>query len=769
MDGVDPWRDGSLVNAGRSAAKAFEAVESRARDDRRWRWLCLAPHAFAAGQGLFGQLKSQMLKQFPHEFVAGLELADQQLPDDAHRGRGWLAEGMAKYHHALYHASDAYILNADPTSTELFEIGSRTTMFKMAEPTIEALRQAFLAADSRIRLTLARSATGHDLSAGQALEAVPLRRPWLREISITGGTSFFGGQANGTPFSTSIRLNPDLTCVIGGRMAGKSTLLDGLRVAFDFPMPIDEQVSADVQGRGRERFLSGSPAIAVDICGPADPTANVNARWPAVFFTQRELQQAITDQAGLRDLLFQLVPGQGEVLRGQFAEIASLARSIRRAIPDLTRAIADVGDADQALSGADAAKAGLERHERVGAGRLSTAQADVGRLRATAAKVDAASDLIQATVAGIDIPASVDLDTPLIAGVLSTEAKVELAARADAVRASLAETAVAVAAYKIVIDEAATAGQQLSDQLRAEIEAALVAGGGTAEELSQFVALSATAQEHEQRRIRAEAARQQLAGVRDRLAGLWGRLSEARANHREAMRTVVETIATRFEEKVRVLVQEDGVDAELEAWVHTLKERGVTRWWNDRSRVISPATLLDAADQDDLAAVGMSDQVAETFASALTEFRRWELCALNTPDRYVLQLLVGPGDYREMARLSGGSQVSLLLSLLLETDDDRPLVIDQPEEELDKAYLFDVVLPALRRLKGLRQILFVTHDANIVVNGDADQVVYLRADSDRGWVEADGAIETDSVRAAILTVLDGGEAAFELRSRKYGF
>ena len=220
---------------------------------------------------------------------------------------------------------------------------------------------------------------------------------------------------------------------------------------------------------------------------------------------------------------------------------------------------------------------------------------------------------------------------------------------------------------------------------------------------------------------------------------------------------------------MRVEVHEDGVDSELEAWIHTLKERGVTRWWNDRTQVIGPAKLLDAVDSGDLAAVGMSEQVAETFASVLTKSRRWELCSANTPDRYVLQLMVAPGEYRDMARLSGGSQVSLLLSLLLETDDDRPLVIDQPEEELDKAYLFDVVLPALRRLKGLRQILFVTHDANIVVNGDADQVVYLQADSDRGWVAAEGAIETDSVRDAILTVLDGGEAAFELRSRKYGF
>jgi ABC-type cobalamin/Fe3+-siderophores transport system ATPase subunit len=131
--------------------------------------------------------------------------------------------------------------------------------------------------------------------------------------------------------------------------------------------------------------------------------------------------------------------------------------------------------------------------------------------------------------------------------------------------------------------------------------------------------------------------------------------------------------------------------------------------------------------------------------------------------------MVADDQFRPMPELSGGQQVSILLSLLLESDDVRPLLIDQPEEELDKSYLFETVLPALRRLKGRRQIVFVTHDANIVVNGDADEVVVLRATADEGSISAEGAIETPAVRDAILVTLDGGEDAFELRARKYGF
>lgn len=769
MDGVDPWRAGSLVNAGRSAADAFAAMASRSREDGTWDWLCLAPHAFASQQGLFGQLKSQMLKQFRHQFIAGLELGDSQLPD-AHVGRDWLAVGMGRYHHAFLHASDAYRLNPDPTSTALDELGSRTTMFKLAEPRIEALRQAFLGADSRIRLTMVRDpAGGEGLAKGVELEALPLGRPWLRAVTVRGGTSFFGGHDGGAAIATTIRLNPDLTCIIGGRMSGKSTLLDGLRVAFGFPLPIDDQVAEDVRGRGRDRFLSGSPEVDVDVCGPTDPTADIRTQWPAVFFTQRELQQAVADQEGLRDLLFQLVPGRAPELRSQFATIGELTSQIRSTVPQLARALSDLGEAEQALAGADAARAGLERHERVGAARLSAAQADVGRIRSVSSRAADAEQSLAAAVGDLDALVVPAVTTERIGATLDATRQVELLGHADAARNTHRQTVASVAAYRTIADEVAVAAQSQASNLRAELERALIAEGGTAEELNQFVALSAVAQDHEERRIRAESTRTRLGTVRARLTELNRTQSAARTTHREAMSEVIASIAARFDDRIRVLVDANGVQDELETWILSLRERGVTRWWNDREYTISPVDLLDAADAGNLGTVGMSDQVAATFTAVLSEPRRWEVHGVSTPDRYVLQLLVGPGDYRDMARLSGGSQVSLLLSLLLESDDSRPLVIDQPEEELDKAYLFDVVLPALRRLKGVRQIVFVTHDANIVVNGDADQVVFLKADADRGWVQAEGAIEQAPIREAILTVLDGGEAAFELRSRKYGF
>ena len=125
--------------------------------------------------------------------------------------------------------------------------------------------------------------------------------------------------------------------------------------------------------------------------------------------------------------------------------------------------------------------------------------------------------------------------------------------------------------------------------------------------------------------------------------------------------------------------------------------------------------------------------------------------------------------YRPLEQLSGGNQASVLLELLLRSADQNPLVIDQPEDELDGRFLSEQIVPLLRRLKGRRQIIFATHSANVVVNGDADQVLYLDATHDNGWIAAGGAIEHPDVRDAILRTLDGGEDAFTLRWAKYGF
>jgi ABC-type Mn2+/Zn2+ transport system ATPase subunit len=91
---------------------------------------------------------------------------------------------------------------------------------------------------------------------------------------------------------------------------------------------------------------------------------------------------------------------------------------------------------------------------------------------------------------------------------------------------------------------------------------------------------------------------------------------------------------------------------------------------------------------------------------------------------------------RDFSKLSMGQQQSVLLALMLSSDSKAPLIIDQPEDNLDGEVIFHSLVPVLRRAKERRQIIIVTHNANIAVLGDAEQIVALKSTSDKSRVVA---------------------------------
>ncbi len=117
--------------------------------------------------------------------------------------------------------------------------------------------------------------------------------------------------------------------------------------------------------------------------------------------------------------------------------------------------------------------------------------------------------------------------------------------------------------------------------------------------------------------------------------------------------------------------------------------------------------------------------------------------------------------------LSMGERAIVLLKILLSLD-DKPLLIDQPEEHLDNRFIFNELVPAFRSAKKRRQILIATHNANLVVNTDAEQIIV--AEPDAGLIKYScGAIEDLNIRDKITQLLEGGELAFKKREEKYGY
>jgi DNA repair exonuclease SbcCD ATPase subunit len=127
----------------------------------------------------------------------------------------------------------------------------------------------------------------------------------------------------------------------------------------------------------------------------------------------------------------------------------------------------------------------------------------------------------------------------------------------------------------------------------------------------------------------------------------------------------------------------------------------------------------------------------------------------------------------DIEQLSSGTRgiVLLLLYLAIDADDDRPLIIDQPEENLDPQSVFQDLVPAFREARRRRQIIIVTHNANLVINTDVDQVIVARCGPHRlGQLPEitymSGGLENAAVRGAVCAVLEGGERAFRERARR---
>ncbi len=128
-------------------------------------------------------------------------------------------------------------------------------------------------------------------------------------------------------------------------------------------------------------------------------------------------------------------------------------------------------------------------------------------------------------------------------------------------------------------------------------------------------------------------------------------------------------------------------------------------------------------------------------------------------------------DGAEVEQLSPGTRgiVLLLLYLAIDQRDERPLIIDQPEENLDPKSIHNELVEHFRRAKQRRQIIVVTHNANIVVNADADQVIVAECGPHRTAPDityTSGALENATIRKHVCEILEGGEEAFRERAKR---
>jgi type III restriction enzyme len=193
----------------------------------------------------------------------------------------------------------------------------------------------------------------------------------------------------------------------------------------------------------------------------------------------------------------------------------------------------------------------------------------------------------------------------------------------------------------------------------------------------------------------------------------------------------------------------------------------------------SLATHNSATTNDPLPATGRLDkcnfiQTEKTrLAAGLTPAKWLDLSVTELEFNPIFRYCVNKDthEFIDFADASAGQQATALLTVLL-NQPGAPLIIDQPEDDVDSKMSPEIVRK-MWTAKRRRQFIFSSHNANLVVNGDAELVIccdYVKAgDQTGGQIKAVGAIDSPRIKDEITLVTEGGKEAFKLRKEKYGF
>ena len=619
---------------------------------------------------------------------------------------------------------------------------------------------------------------------------------WLVEkIEISGG--FLPG--------LSVNLPRGLTCIIGARGSGKSTLAEAIRFAVcgtsGAPKHCVDLIQANLAGgamvtitalaEGSSRYtikrgLKQQPVLLTSD-GRAINTVDLDRGTflPLDAYSSPEIEAIADEVLGQtrRNLLDELRSEQMRTIHLSLADSARALdanadriRTAQRTIQDLTEQIEELGDVRARLS----ALAPSDREPTADFVRLSRQQQldqrEVNKLDTANRNLETLGETLEQLRTNAQLAFRVRFAE-------KPSANAELLGRYDDLLAvSLKAVEKNISSISGRIREA----QDIVAQARQSIAQAHT---GHANELAKLTALNQAASEHAQMRATLEQQVAKLQGLEEQrlelnaeLKTLLERRKSLKANHilmRDQISTMREEVASDLQreagERVRIRIMRNAdhlayqqvlVDGLRGARVRNHEEIITTLL---QLRPEQLAQLIQSNDLDsfeELTAFGgeRSRKILDAFRESVDPLAL-EVIAIE--DRIDIELDVSSGgkpNFKDASDLSRGQKCTALLPILLARRDS-PLVIDQPEDNLDNHFIFETVVNAVQQLKRRRQMIFITHNANIPVLAEADLVLVMNSDGRVGVVEKSGTV--DECREQIIDLLEGGREAFELRSKRY--
>lgn len=600
---------------------------------------------------------------------------------------------------------------------------------------------------------------------------------------------FEGGFLDGVKMSFS----PNLNCIIGGRGSGKSTALLAVRAALGAPV---EGEDADAIERMPDKttveFIdsAGSLRTAVRVRGgdPMDPAgAPIRLRLadlgqdesgrlargyisdprPLLEFLDAFVVRHTYDERE-EDLLAQLEDNGAEVKRTGVrqkqiddlaAERSRLEASLKAAqesrVEDIARWAGLLASQGPLL---DELKA---RIDAVTETQWQLEPVDINAL-ARAYGVDLGISPAVRFVTGPDSLPSRLSTFQHDAEAITAQARGSLRAAAQDVRASLG-------AWKA--DHDALQARLVKRRTELEEQGLKVQADAVSAYASRLEAVKLQLAALEQQRFRHAQAQKE----RNRL------LTELHANReklllaRSATLDRIATQANRYSDDltIRVFYQQSRLDEEWIAWLSKL---GFNRPRVKRlAEAINPREFAAAWLTDMASLMSIIDPVNDQpfFTEPPARPTSWDqvfdLETMRCEDRPRIEVQRrGEAERHPFDRLSAGQQRSVLLSLLLCAERSEPLILDQPEDHLDGQYVASAVVRHLEAAKERRQVLIATHSANLVVLGDAELVIPMKAEAGHGSPHEAGAVDRPETRDQVCSLLEGGTGAFRKRGERYG-
>jgi hypothetical protein len=782
-------------------------------------YLVIAPHAFndngiASSRTVRGDLRWKTLH---HDRLGAVDVGDvRQLTDPtswkyrfAHRELDHFP-GLPSL--AFVSTSDAYTLD---------ELGARWTWVRMSVPTIEGLRQAFLDHEARIIC---------DWDSRYAAEATPneIGHAWVESISLE--------QLTTSADPVSVSFHPRLNVIIGGRGSGKSTIVAGLRCLYGGTATLPPQAQAEATELVNAVFPNATVRAHHRLAHSAEEQTAEWDRDGGSLTGRTEGADATPTPTDFKVRIInqkELFERAAHSTSDPFSTSRNLLALVDDALATGTGGpggpaafAADLNDAQTAwISAARSHQSEVEATAQRGvvAARVGELQRQVAafdseesrsrrerndRLLGESDALDGAVKALQELVWSVEHALGPEPEEPEPAMGTDDPAALDFRARMDnlgdiertfrqRVEDGIAATREALAA----VEEGRGSGPW------AEAHAAALEDAERYR--AELAALGIDPDEYDRVRSQLATQSQLLAQLDERVARLadlknaadveWGEVETLLDGLRSSRQALLDEVAERSEMLRFSLVPR----ADIPQWVRSVRDLLNLRadgflpdvpalgdWlWADvdptererRAGLWREACItgnFDALIQE----TGMRPAWADRLAG-LDPVLRARLGSTTPDDTVEMQFLTEGGDrdvetdWKPLTAGSPGQRSAAMLSFVLHHGVD-PLVLDQPEDDLDTEWITDLVVRQLRLSRWVRQVIVVTHNANIPVNADAERVITMENHAggirvrtserpDGTTIEHAGGLEEPHVREDVQRIMEGGVAAFVRRELRY--